>query len=131
VRRRDISLGALAAASSEAQLACDEWIDEPVVVVSRVEYANFYHTMTDFVGAWCARLRVVPAPLGAVCTREPNCRSLRLSAPDIKLLTGADATNREFGGANSLTLNQNTGAENLEISARIYTPCARRVRDRP
>jgi len=40
--------------ASKGPLQCSEWIEEPVVVVSRVEYANFYHTMTDFVGAWSA-----------------------------------------------------------------------------
>jgi hypothetical protein len=33
---------------------CQVTIDEPVVVVARKEYANLYHTMTDFVGAWSA-----------------------------------------------------------------------------
>jgi hypothetical protein len=47
--------GALSSLSSDAELPCDEWIEDPVVVVSRVEYANFYHTMTDFVGAWCVK----------------------------------------------------------------------------
>ncbi|KAK3259410.1 hypothetical protein CYMTET_31592, partial [Cymbomonas tetramitiformis] len=40
--------------AADQAMQCDEWIEEPTVVVTRVEYANFYHTMTDFVGAWSA-----------------------------------------------------------------------------
>lgn len=49
--------GVMQSVKSDADMDCASWIEEPVVVVSRVEYANFYHTMTDFVGAWCAMAR--------------------------------------------------------------------------
>ena len=60
-------LGAVSVVSSDEELPCDEWIEEPVVVVSRVEYANFYHTMTDFVGAWCVKQPGVPSRPGHSC----------------------------------------------------------------
>jgi hypothetical protein len=30
------------------ELPCDAWIDEPVLLVTRYEYANLYHTLTDW-----------------------------------------------------------------------------------
>ena len=37
-------------------LACTAWIEEPVLFVTRYEYANVYHTMTDWYNVWLTLL---------------------------------------------------------------------------
>ncbi|KAM7250576.1 hypothetical protein ACFE04_022459 [Oxalis oulophora] len=34
------------------ELDCDQWIEEPALLVTRYEYANLFHTMTDWYSAY-------------------------------------------------------------------------------
>ncbi|MED6205440.1 hypothetical protein PIB30_017665 [Stylosanthes scabra] len=36
----------------EKDFACDEWIEEPTLLVTRFEYANLFHTITDWYSAY-------------------------------------------------------------------------------
>ncbi|KAK4275380.1 hypothetical protein QN277_018472 [Acacia crassicarpa] len=36
----------------EKDFACDEWIEEPTLLVTRFEYANMFHTITDWYSAY-------------------------------------------------------------------------------
>ncbi|KAK4491763.1 hypothetical protein RD792_002538 [Penstemon davidsonii] len=38
----------------ENELNCSEWIDEPTLFVTRFEYANLFHTVTDWYSAYVA-----------------------------------------------------------------------------
>ncbi|KAE8645996.1 beta-1,2-xylosyltransferase [Cucumis sativus] len=46
---------------SESDFGCQEWIEEPVLLVTRFEYANLFHTITDWYSAYVAS-RVVGLP---------------------------------------------------------------------
>ncbi|CAA7397955.1 unnamed protein product [Spirodela intermedia] len=43
------------------ELQCSQWIDEPTVLVTRFEYANLFHTVTDWYSAY-ASSRVANLP---------------------------------------------------------------------
>ncbi|KAK7288528.1 hypothetical protein RIF29_01989 [Crotalaria pallida] len=34
------------------EFSCDEWIEEPTILVTRFEYANLFHTVTDWYSAY-------------------------------------------------------------------------------
>ncbi|KAJ3677624.1 hypothetical protein LUZ60_003348 [Juncus effusus] len=43
-------------------LQCDQWIEEPTLMVTRFEYANMFHTVTDWYSAYVsARITNLPA----------------------------------------------------------------------
>lgn len=45
----------------DKEFACDEWIEEPVLLVTRFEYANLFHTVTDWYSAYVSS-RVTSLP---------------------------------------------------------------------
>lgn len=38
----------------ESEFECKEWVEEPVLLVTRFEYANLFHTFTDWYSAYVA-----------------------------------------------------------------------------
>uniref|UniRef100_A0A2P2JS81 Glycosyltransferase 61 catalytic domain-containing protein n=2 Tax=Rhizophora mucronata TaxID=61149 RepID=A0A2P2JS81_RHIMU len=39
---------------AEKDFQCDQWIEEPVLFITRFEYANLFHTVTDWYSAYVA-----------------------------------------------------------------------------
>lgn len=46
---------------NEKEFQCDQWIEEPTILVTRFEYANLFHTVTDWYSAYVAS-RVTELP---------------------------------------------------------------------
>ncbi len=42
-----------------ASLQCQRWVDEPTLFITRYEYANLYHTMTDWWNAFQTRMMFI------------------------------------------------------------------------
>lgn len=58
--------------------ACTTWVDEPTLFITRYEYANLYHTTTDWYNAWAtlgwAGLLEALPPVHGVQTTRPRTR---------------------------------------------------------
>jgi glycoprotein 2-beta-D-xylosyltransferase len=56
-----------AVAATDNASACDVFVEEPTLFVTRYEYANLYHTMTDWHAAWAAlhAVRLLEERVGA------------------------------------------------------------------
>lgn len=59
----------------------DKWVEHPVYFVTRYEYANMYHTMTDFWNLWItaytygvdtSKWQVCRSPPRRICYRSTN-----------------------------------------------------------
>jgi hypothetical protein len=61
-------------------LSCQSWVDEPALFITRYEYANLYHQMTDFYNAIQAQMMF--APTGSLSPLSlPHFIHLLISSP--------------------------------------------------
>ncbi|XP_078439402.1 beta-1,2-xylosyltransferase [Wolffia australiana] len=64
----------------QGHLQCVQWIDEPVLLVTRFEYANLFHTVTDWYSAYASsRIADLPQRPHLIFV-DGHCRAEQLEA---------------------------------------------------